>query len=1210
MFLKQIEMHGFKSFPDRTKLTFEPGSTVIVGPNGSGKSNISDAMRWVLGEISSKTLRGTKMEDIIFGGSDSRKPMTFAEVSVTFDNSAGAGRIDVPYDEITVTRRYHRSGDSEYFINRSEVRLRDIYEMFLNTGIGRNGYSIIGQGRIADIISRRSDDRRDIFEDAAGIAKYRQRKNDAERNLDNTRQNVERIKDALTIMSGHVESLHRESIRAKRFVEYSEIKKQADVRLWLYDTEKLRTDISTAETEGKQAGMELAEVEENLESIRRRIERIDELTSENRREAAGLLDEIREKTKQNYETDTKIRLIKTRIEHAAANAEAEKAGIASLLAESEEEKKKSGSKRAEAKAIAAEIEKLTEEEAAAYAAAKKAGERAEHLDGAIAEAFDEISACRAELSDAEARLELIGKSDSEEENRGESAKRDIAEKEREISEKEAECVSCRETVAAYEKKITELSESLAKAREKISVLGERQKKTRAELADAEVRGNTLSGRIEALRRMEEHFEGYNNSVRHIMNAYRSGAVGSVTGGARAGEIYGPVSSLISVESRYVTAVEIALGASIQNIVVDNEETARAAIECLRRDGAGRATFYPLTSVKPSAATREMRTAAECRGYIGIASELVSCDGRFAPVISAMLGRTVVFDTLENATGAEKRCGYGVRAVTLDGQQIGRDGSFTGGSLRTGSGILTRADEISRMEKELVSLGRTREKLKREAERIASELESLEDSAGGDDSELRLTETLCAVEKTKLEADMAALEAERGLLEKQKEDLELSKDETEKRSAEMAALELKKKELEEKIAALEEFRNDSDAERGALLNEQDEKNAAGTALTVKISELRRDIESCNALADLASGNASNLAARAEERRVRIDELEKEDASLKEELDVCIEAFAEGEKGLGELNERRTDAEKSGIEYEKKTAELRRSETDFNGRRDRLIQEKLGRETSLATLRSQLDALSAKFWEEHGMTREEALGCNFPPLTKEERPAVLELQAEYRNKIRNVGHCDPASIEEYETEKAKYDSLTEQLSDLEKSEADLLKAIAGLEVEMKKVFSAAFDSINENFKRTFTELFGGGSAELLLSDPENVLESGIEIKAAPPGKIVKSLLQLSGGEQAIVAIALLFAILQVNPPPFCIFDEIEAALDEVNVDRFAQYVSRYSGDMQFIIITHRRGTMNAARRLYGVTMPESGISKVFALNVDEIAGRKGELWDGLS
>ena len=1204
MYLKQIEMQGFKSFPDRTRLVFERGATVIIGPNGSGKSNISDAMRWVLGEISSKSLRGAKMEDIIFGGSDSRKPMGYAEVSVTFDNTATVGRLECPYDEVTVTRRYYRNGDSEYFINRKSVRLRDIYELFLNTGIGRDGYSIIGQGRIAEIVSRKSDERRGIFEDAAGIAKFRHRKNEAERKLAATESNMERAQDVIDVIGSRLGTLERESLKAKRFLEYSEIKRKADVQLWLYDTEFLRNDIAKAENELRLTDIELDEAAEAVASLEAQEERLNTLATENKAESARIFEEIRLKTRANYELDSEIKVTETKITHAEASAASDKDAAAALRASAKAEQDNAASKEAEAQKLADEARKLEAEERETTAAAERADRAAEKLDDAIAVAFDEISASKAELSDVNARLELLGKAGDEEQDRDEAARRDVGERERIAAQHTAECADSEFAIAQYDAKLAENGAILDKKQKRSAEMHQRSDAASTELSSLSVKRDTLSGKIDALRRMEEHFEGYNNSVKHVMRAYREGRI-------NAGRIHGPLSSLIQVESRYVTAIETALGAAIQNIVVEDERTARAAIECLKRDSAGRATFFPLTSVKPIGnPTREMQEAASCKGYIGIASQLVSADSAYSSILSSMLGRIVIFDTLENATEMAKRVRYSVRTVTLDGQQINRDGSFTGGSVRTGSGILTRADEIKRMSRELTEATEKSEKLAKMLETLTAELTSLDEEIAFDENEIKLIETLRAVEEAKLEKARETLEADRELLEKFRADLQNVAGEQERRKAEIATLTVKARELGEKISELEAYRAERAEEHGGLLVERDSLKAKAMRITVRISELRRDIESCNAMADMAHGKAKSFEADAAEKDARVGESRRIVKELKEKLASILAAQTESEEALSELNRRRDSSEAGGMELERKLADIRRVSRDRQVRKDELMQTKLRRETSLAQLRSQLDATSQKFWDEHELTRAQALEFGYEPITAEERPAVLQIQTEYRNKIRNIGATNPAAIEEYQTERQKYDDLTAQMADLVKAKNELEKVIVQLESEMKKAFITSFDQINENFKKTFAELFGGGSAELLLTDPDNVLESGIEIKAAPPGKIIKSLMQLSGGEQAFIAIALFFAILQVNPTPFCILDEIEAALDEVNVERFAQYIRRYSDDTQFILISHRRGTMNAADRLYGVTMPESGISKILTLDVADIVNKKGGIWDELN
>ena len=1206
MYLKQIELHGFKSFPDRTRLIFEPGATVIIGPNGSGKSNISDAMRWVLGEISSKSLRGTKMEDIIFGGSDSRKPMSYAEVSVTFDNTeVGAdARLDCPYDEVTVTRRYYRNGDSEYFINKGKVRLRDIYELFLNTGIGRDGYSIIGQGRIADIISRKGDERRGIFEDAAGIAKFRHRKNESERKLAATEQNMERVQDIVSVLGSRLATLERESVKAKRFIEYSEVKRQADVQLWLYDTEGLRVQENESNVELRRTDREIGEVDESLATLSEQQQRIEELAFQNKSEAVKIAQEISARTRDNYELDAKIKVINTNITHTEGSVSVERATAEGLRTSAADEDARVAAKESEAKSISANIVELTVEEAKLTSDASNAEKLADSYDSAIGRAFEELSSAKEEISDIHARLELLGRSDEEDEGRDEAARKNVKERERLAAVHEAECRESELTIAEYDSKLAENAEILAEKKSEAENLRVKRESDRSDLNSAEIRIDTLKGKIEALRRMEEHFEGYNNSVKFVMRSYTDGRI-------NCGRIYGPLSSLIAVDSKYVTAIETALGAALQNIIVEDERTAHAAIGYLKRNNAGRATFFPLTSVRRAGEpTREMKQSASFKGYVGIASELISADAKFSAIISSMLGRIIVFDNLENATEMSKSLGYSVRVVTLDGQQINRDGSFTGGSLRTSSGVLTRADEIKRMSAELEALTKNAEKLRAALEITEATLADLESDIEADESANNMISTLRAVEATRLEKNKETLAADRELLGKFIADLENVAGEKERRAAEIEGLEARERELTEKVSELEEFRAETEEKRHAALKTRDKIRADIMNVTVRISELRRDIESCNALAEMSREKARALRADAAAREGAAGEAKSRVAELKRELDEAIKTLGEGEEKLTELNARRSELEAGSLEYESKLVLLRNSTDERRSRRDKLIADKLRLETSLAQIRAKLDAETKTFWDEYGLTRAEALAFGYPAITAAERPAVFALQTEYRNKIRNIGHVNLSVIDEYQTEKAQYDEKTAQMADLEKAKNELEKIIKGLEAEMEKTFVDSFNQINENFKRTFSELFGGGSAELILTDPDHVLESGIEIKAAPPGKIIKNLMQLSGGEQAFVGVALFFAILQVNPTPFCILDEIEAALDEVNVERFSQYIHRYSAGTQFILITHRRGTMNAADRLYGVTMPESGISKILTLDVAEIANKKGELFDGIS
>ncbi len=1208
LYLKQIELQGFKSFPDRTKLTFGHGATVIIGPNGSGKSNIADAMRWVLGEISSKSLRGTKMEDIIFGGADSRKPMGYAEVSVTFDNTDKNGRIDCPYDEITVTRRYYRNGDSEYFINRKEVRLRDVYEMFLNTGVGRDGYSIIGQGRIADIVSRKSDERRGIFEDAAGIAKYRHKKNDAERKLAATSSNMERAQDIIDEIGSRLGPLERECVKAKRYIEYTEIKKQADVRLWLYDTEKLRLEIADGENELAVACRELDNAAEALETLEAQNDRLDELSKTSKAESEKLLSAIKERTRENYAIESELKVADNDLHHTEAALSAALAAAQTQRGQAESEKRLLESYRASALEHAGRLQSLAGEEKKEREAADSADKAAASLDDAIAVAFDEIVAAQAADSDAAARLELIGRSKNEGAGRRAAAEKEIAEYRRAADMLAAECAATERTVAGYDAEEAGLSTRAEVLERELAELRQRSEKGGGVLSSLNAECDALSKQIDTLKRMEEHFEGYNNSVRHVMQCASDGRLSAARG---CGRVYGPVSKLIQVDGEYVTAIETALGAAIQNIVVDDEDTVKAAIECLKRDRAGRATFCPVSAVKGygGVPTREMSEAARYRGYVGVASELVKTDDRFKNVISSLLGRTVIFDDLDNAIAMSRALGYGVRAVTLDGQQINRGGTFTGGSVRTGSGILTRAEEIKKLSSELADKKTQAERASDLLADISSKINDRAASLASNEDSRKLIATLRSAESAKLEKQKAGLDADRTLISRLCDDLSGLEGETERCDEELAELEAQRRSLAEKISELTAFRSDREAERGARLNERDEHTRRAAELTVKLSEARKDIESANAMTALSESKIRELEGEIERREAEATSAREKISALNAQRAEARTRLGTGETELERLNRERAGAENSGFEFERKINELRRAIRDKQDLKEGLGANKMRCETRLERQRADMETLSARLWEDHELTRSEALALGYPPITEEERPAVAATQIEYRNKIRNIGSVNTGALEEYNSVRARYDELTSQMADLTRAKNELEGIISKLEEAMKRDFSESFDKINENFSRTFNELFGGGSAQLTLTDPDNVLESGIEIKAAPPGKIIKSLMQLSGGEQAFVAIALFFAILQVNPTPFCILDEIEAALDEVNVERLAEYIQRYSDGTQFIMITHRRGTMNAADRLYGITMPERGISNVFELDVDEITKQKGSKWDGL-
>ncbi len=1226
MYLKSLEMQGFKSFPDKTKLVFEnqpqvtllsegdvtegsaQGVTVIVGPNGSGKSNIADAMRWVLGEISSKSLRGSKMEDVIFGGADSRRPMGYAEVSVTFDNRGEFAKLDCPYDEVTVTRRYYRAGDSEYFINRKGVRLKDIYELFMNTGIGRDGYSIIGQGRIAEMVSRKSEERRSTFEDASGIAKYRYRKNETERKLKETEDNMARANDIFLEVSSRVGPLEREAEKAKRAIELMDNKKRADVSLWLYDTEKLRGELTAAEEAMQHASYDLAAAEEAIQTLEAQNTRLFEVSQGSKQESEALLTRIQEQTELCHSLESAYRVSENTINHARDLIAATEGSVGSSERSIANESEAIKEHDAKIESLRQTEETLTAERETLQAEQSGLTLRSSELEAAIAQALDDVRALEAEAVDVKVRVSVLENAKNTDTDKNSSALTELEGYRRVSDDLGAQCEAKERTLANYDAEIATIDadvnateERLAEADGEVKSLGER-------LNSEIFRRDSINQRIATFRSMEEHFEGYSGAVRFVMKQYDEGRITDVHG-APCGRIYGPLSKVISVEDRFITAIEIALGANLQNIVVEDESTAKAAMYALKRGEAGRATFFPLTSMRASTPTKELTDAAGFAGYIGVADSLVTSDAKFASVLSSLLGRTVVFDNIDHATAMAKALHYRVRAVTLDGQQINVGGSFTGGSVRTGSGILSRAGEIKRLEAELTERNASIKEIEASLATAQDAQRSLEEKRVAAEDRRELILVLRNGVSGQLDQLRAKLDANNTLLEKLKADMRQYEEARARYEEDIEALIAEEKNLRHRIAELTAFRSEKSEERGEVLLRLDEISRQLTELYIRISETQKDIETEGML---KAGAEERLDALNRELLMLTGRINTQTEQIRAEQEAMEEnrrAYAAATALLEELNAARGRVEKDNFEFERKLNELNTKLRDRMNQKELIFREFTKCESRLAALRDTQDKLATKLWDDYELTRSDAVALGYPPITRENRGEMIALQTECKNKLRAIGSVDLDAVNKYAELKVRYDYLHGQLTDLEQSKKDLDEIIANLETEMEAAFIESFNRINENFGRVFAELFGGGSAELSLTDPDNVLESGIEIKAAPPGKIIKSLMQLSGGEQAFIGVALFFAILQVNPTPFCILDEIEAALDEVNVERLAQYIKRYSHGTQFIMITHRRGTMAAADRLYGVTMPERGISKVLMLDVNDISKKEGEDWNGI-
>ena len=1208
MYLKSLEMQGFKSFPDKTKLSFEHGATVIVGPNGSGKSNISDAMRWVLGEISSKSLRSTKMEDVIFGGADSRKPMGFAEVSVTFDNTDPENRLDAPYDEVIVTRRYYRSGESEYFINKRAVRLRDIYELFMNTGIGREGYSIIGQGKIAEIISRKSEDRRSIFEDASGIAKFRHKKTESERKLSQTEDNMTRVNDIFVEISAQVGPLEKEAEKAKRAIELLETKKKVDVQLWFYDTERYRNDIARFENLYKQSSFELQLAEEAIASYEAQRDRITEASALNRYESEKLLTQIREQTDINHALESTHRVNENDALHIRAlidstgdtkasiraSIEAQNVEIANHLARIEEIKEEAKLKFNEHDEAELEIERLEKEIA--------------RLENEIAVAFGDMRALESEQMQLKVRLSVIENAKMNDNDKNDTLVAEMQEYARIDDELTKAQKQAQRTVDGYNEdiaksdgKIDELSENLHRVLQQKEGLDD-------ELNQKKLQLQSTKQRIDTYKAMDDQFEGYNNSVRFVMKSYGEGKLTGADGSS-VGKIYGPISKLISVDEKYVIAVETSLGASIQNIVVENEAVAKAAMLALKRNEQGRATFMPITAIKAPTISQEMKEASGFRGFIAFADDLVSTKSEYLNIVSYMLGRIAVFDNIDNATEMAKALKYKVRAITLDGQQINVGGSFTGGSVKHGQSILSRAGEIKKLEDEckkieesVSRLSETHKSLLGDIEKTELEIKALEDRK-------KIIALMAGTENTKLQQINAKIEANKTLMDKLQEDYDNIVRMRERYDEDYASLTEQISAYDEKIKAISEIRTDKDIEKNELSDTKDELSQKITSIFIRINELQKDIETENLLIEKAREHIESLKSDIEDQDAKVKEYNEKLVELEKQKEENLELLKQGQEKLEQLNADRARLEENGTEYEKKINAINAKLKEKLDSKDVLVKDNMLNENKLTNLRNEYDKLSSKLWDDHELTRNQAMELGYEEITAEQRPEIAKIQTDCKNKLRAIGHVDLDAVNKYKEVKERYDYMDKQIRDLNASKTELEKIIAQLDEEMKTSFIESFNKINENFNRVFVELFGGGYAELQLSDPEDVLNCGIEIKAAPPGKIIKNLMQLSGGEQAFIAIALFFAVLQVNPSPFCILDEIEAALDEANVSRFSEYIKKYTGGTQFILITHRRGTMESANRLYGVTMPEHGISKILSLNVADIAKKKEGDWDGI-
>jgi len=1184
--LKSLELHGFKSFPEKTVIQFDEGTTVIVGPNGSGKSNITDAMRWVLGELSSKNIRGSKMEDVIFIGADGYRPMGFAEVSVTFDNTDPATRIDSPYDEITVTRRYYRAGESEYFINRKAVRLRDIHELFMNTGVGREGYSIIGQGRIAEIISKKSDERRGIFDETAGIAKYRFKKQEAQKKLDATEANMLRISDILSELESRVGPLERQSRKAREYLELFAQKKEIDVALCLYDMDRLVADGEKTKDDCRLSRHELEMIQDTEKQLYAQSERLFSASQDTKQESARLYEEIRALTEEMHAAENEYRVRENDAVHSQSEIDAcdgEREKI--LLARSEAE----GTLEAHMRRCGEIETSLTEEEEALRTLSRdREAMLTEYTEQQkyLADTLEEQKSHQDALMDLKVRLDVLRNTLSSQSERSGSIDADLEKYESELAQLCRDAEELQSSVQEYADAIAAAEQNAAALSAKLEALIPKEEAAGRAFSTAGAQSQALESRIAALRNMLDHFEGYNNSVRYVMQEAKAGTLRG---------IHGPISHLISVKQEYTVALETALGAALQNVVVDDESAAKNAIYALKRAGAGRATFYPLTSVKAYERNRETETAASYAGFVGFADALVSTEPRYKNVIGSLLSRIAVFDTLDNATVMAKAQNWRVRAVTLDGQQINAGGSFTGGSARRDSGVLSRTAQIEGLEAERADAEKRYSEAKRELDRIHRDSEAYKAELAAENDKQKLLSALQRADQTQLDELVARRGVIENLIQQLSGDREKLSELGRRGDSDVRELQAECDREQTEIDRIAALRREADVQRSELDDRMEAIAATITQKQISIAEIRKDLDVEKRAVLDTDALIRDLALQADGVSQKKEEMIRALAALRASIEEKKQSTSALSGNLEKLERDRAALEEGGLEYERRINELRLRLRDISAKKELLAVAHEKNEHKYEQITADIEKMTQRLWDDYELTPSAAAELEYPPVEAGNRAPVFARLSELRSQIKALGHVNVSAIEEYAEVKERYDFVSVQMEDLERSKEDLLGIIGSIDGEMTEMFLDAFHKINETFGEVFRELFGGGEAHLSLSDPENVLSSGIEISAAPPGKMIKNLSLLSGGEQSVIAIALLFALVRVNPSPFCIFDEIEAALDEVNVQRVAQYVKRIAQRMQIIMITHRRGTMEIADSLYGVTMPRHGVSKVFTLDM---------------
>ena len=1181
MYLKRLELQGFKSFADKTILEFKPGITSVIGPNGSGKSNISDSIRWVLGEQSMKSLRGSNSSDVIFAGTQNRKSLGFAEVSIVIDNSDG--KLPIEYNEVTVTRKIYRSGETGYFINKTPCRLKDILELFMDTGIGKDGYSIIGQGKIDEILSNKSEDRRRIFEEAAGIVKYRTRKQESEKKLEQTKLNLLRINDILAEIEGTIEPLKIQSEKAKKFLDLREELKGIEVGLFLYNIETYKAKLE--EIIKDEEIMQAQYDEENS-----KLDKIRELKDALKTQVEEMTERIEKMQNIGFESSNQIEKINSDIQVATERKENNKQNkerfnteieeIKGKITELEEEKKQKQEKKTNLNVNKEKFQKQLEEKEAELAQiTKKLTDKEleiEEKKQIVEKSIDEKYEIAGQINAQDVNFENL-------EKRQKSIKQELQTSISELDE-------ARMHKQELSKGFYEIQAKRNEALQKIEQISTQKEESTKKLKEFDDKINTTlydmrmkEARYKFLVETEKEKEGYTKSVKSLLLECEKDSL------LKKG-VHGVLANLISTPKEYETAIEMCLGASLQNIITDTEEDAKKLIEFLRKGNLGRASFLPITSVKGKKLDNMKQKGIE--GIVGIASDLVKYQNKYEQIVLNLLGRTVIVEDMNTAISLAKQNNYSFRIVTLKGDLINPSGAITGGSVANKTvNILGRGREIEDLQKQIKKLEKQKEDAEKQKEEYEASIESILKEAEALEKNLQEIEIVYATENQKMvsiEENISKLETRYQKLQEEQKHIEQEKVENRevKKQKEEEIQNLTKK-IEELNIVIEEFAKTNQTSQSYI----DDLNFDITNLKISVSSFDESNISIDEMLQRIEQDVENNKISIQNKMVQIKTIEEENVAIDEAI---------------KLHKQEIENIKKEVENSSKTIEeLKQARTQNNEKLSSLEEEISSKFKVLEDLKEQIVKLDVKktkleqdmeqmvntLWEEYELTPNNAEGFEKPTNVQVAQKEVHKL----RNQIRDLGSINIDSIEEYKKTKERYDFMSEQRLDLENTITKLRKMISEMTETMKTQFAEKFAIINKNFNEVFVELFGGGKAELILEDEANILECGIDIKAQPTGKKLQNMMLLSGGEKAFTAIALLFAILKINPAPFCILDEIEAALDDVNVYRFADYLKKFSKETQFLVITHRKGTMEAADTVYGVTMEENGISKLLSMKL---------------